>query len=337
MGNWSRRIAAGVIAGVVVALAAVAGASATPGIGGLHSAIGTGSVLTVSHPVTYLGAGSCLTTDDQVLVSADGAQALTIQPDGNLVLYPVTPTNPSSAAPSGATPIGRTYTISGTATWATMTSGTNNHACFQTDGNFVVYNSANSPLWFTHTNGIALGSTPAALVFGTKSVRISAPAGTTAFTGYSGGIWSSAYSNFYGTSPSSLPVGDLLGSGQLLRSPNGSHTLRNQADGNLVVYNAGNTATWWSGTNGTGTNFVGIRPLDTSVEGGWGTGIQFASYPFNSQSAPVWTVPGNNTWNTNGITPSLTANAVLTMQDDGNLVLYNSAHQAIWASNTAGQ
>ena len=67
---------------------------------------------------------------NEMIHSPDGRFSLVMQPDGNLVLY----------GPTGAL-------------WSTGTGGTANVADMQMDGNFVVYNSAGSPLWNSSTAG----------------------------------------------------------------------------------------------------------------------------------------------------------------------------------------
>jgi hypothetical protein len=70
-------------------------------------------------------------TANQSLTSCNGDYTLTMQGDGNLVLY------------QGST-----------ALWASNTAGTGaDEAIMQGDGNFVVYTSAGSPLWASGTAG----------------------------------------------------------------------------------------------------------------------------------------------------------------------------------------
>jgi hypothetical protein len=346
-GGWmnNRGWVAAAIAVIACASAIGSGspALAAAPIGAVHASIGAGSVLTVTYPLNFLPASNdCLSaaSGNQTMVSADGSQALVMQTDGNLVLYAVTPTSPASSTPAGDSPVGRTYTVAGSAKWASSTSGAGDKLCYQTDGNLVIYNSAGTVLWYTHTNGtLQHVAIPAALVFGNGSIKLTAQAGTTALPSYTGAFWSSSYTNWTNTALSILPAGTLLGPGQELRSPDRSHRLVYQTDGNLVLYNAAGTATWNTGTNGTSLGFVGLRALDTTSPGAfYGVGYQFAIYPFNTQATTTWVGGGNSTWNTNGNNADLTAAATLELQNDGNLVLYvaNSTKQAIWASNTAG-
>ncbi|MEJ2851812.1 MULTISPECIES: ricin-type beta-trefoil lectin domain protein [unclassified Saccharothrix] len=67
---------------------------------------------------------------DQSKYSPDGRTRLTMQPDGNLVLY----------------------NAAGTVLWHTATYGTGaTFATLQADGNFVVYTAQRQPVWQTHT------------------------------------------------------------------------------------------------------------------------------------------------------------------------------------------
>jgi hypothetical protein len=318
-------------------------AQAAPPIGSARALLSAGAVLTVTYPLNYLPSSSdCLktSTGNQTMVSADGSQALVLQTDGNLALYSVAPTSPASAAPAGDSPVGRTYTVVGSTKWASGTTGSGNKLCYQTDGNLVIYNAAGAALWHTHTNGtLQSAAVPGALVFGSGSIKLTSPKGTTNLPSFTGTFWSSAYSNYSNTSPSSLPAGTLLGPGQELRSPDRTHRLVYQADGNLVLYNAAGTATWYTGTNGTSLGFVGVRALDTTSAGAfYGIGYQFAMYPLNTQASTVWTAGGNSNWNTNGNNADLTAAATLDLQNDGNLVLHIASPtvQAIWSTNTPG-
>jgi len=102
-------------------------ASATPSASGASaspSASGTGSLpdaVVVKAPFTF-DAGKVLQTV---------RSKLTMQTDGNLVLYDK----------------------DGTARWASQTSGAGNTAVFQTDGNLVVYDAQTQPVWASNTGG----------------------------------------------------------------------------------------------------------------------------------------------------------------------------------------
>jgi hypothetical protein len=85
------------------------------------STASTCGTLTANHELTA----------NQSLVSCSGAFSLTMQGDGNLVLYQ-----------------------SGTALWATNTSGSGaDEAILQGDGNLVIYNSSGTAEWASGTAG----------------------------------------------------------------------------------------------------------------------------------------------------------------------------------------
>jgi hypothetical protein len=107
-----------------------------------------------------------------------------------------------------------------------------------------------------------------------------------------------------------LASGEILGSGTQLVSPDGSHVLRMQSDGNLVVYAPGNRPIWASGTNGRIGSIVRMQ----------------------SDGNLVVYAPGNvAVWNsgTHG-----NPGSVLRMQSDGNLVVYAPGNRPIWASKS---
>ena len=77
-----------------------------------------------------LSSGAQLTIG-QSIVSPSGQFSLTLQNDGNLVLY------------QGTSPL-----------WATNTQGqSSKNAVMQTDGNFVLYDASGTPLFASHTDG----------------------------------------------------------------------------------------------------------------------------------------------------------------------------------------
>ena len=88
------------------------------------------SAATVS-PMCSREAGDVTLSAGTVRTSCDGRYSLTMQVDGNLVLY----------------------NELGTATWATMTFGTGNRAAFQADGNLVVYDASGVARWASNTYG----------------------------------------------------------------------------------------------------------------------------------------------------------------------------------------
>ena len=99
---------------------------------------------------------------EQALVSADGRFSLTLQVDGNLVLYgssgalwALNPTNNQGAMlvmqGDGNLVL---YDIQSHPIWSASTSNNpNSTLVLQTDGNLVIYNQANAAVWSTGTGG----------------------------------------------------------------------------------------------------------------------------------------------------------------------------------------
>ncbi len=302
---------------------------------------GTGTVHAAPAPpgLSVLPAGASLTAG-QSIVSPNGKRRLTMQGDGNLVEY------------SGASVV-----------WAAGTNPSGARAVMQDDGNFVIYDSSDSPLWASNTDG-----NPGAYVvvgdageFGLRSAG-----GDT--------LWA----------PGRL-VAHALTAGQSLTSPNGQFRLTMQGDGNLVEY-GGTSVVWASATNPSGAravmqddgNFVIYDSSDSALWASDTSGNPGAYLSLrdtgelsvvSATGSRLWAGPGELALNatlTSGQTLSsplgayrltMQANGNLVeydaadtviwetgtnsgtravMQSDGNLVLYDGADQALWASNTSG-
>ena len=90
-----------------------------------------------AHASLDCGANNVLCSNQTIpvgnyIISSNGTYRLTMQSDGNLVLY----NNVHQAL------------------WASCTANTNaTFAILQSDGNFVVYNNAHTPLWASNTAG----------------------------------------------------------------------------------------------------------------------------------------------------------------------------------------
>ena len=105
-----------------------------------------------------------------------------------------------------------------------------------------------------------------------------------------------------------LSSGEFLLPGQQLTSADGRLALKAQQDGNLVLW-FGSTQLWASGT-ATGKSLY--ARLESS-------GVAILR---DVTSASLWA------------TPAAGANATLTLQNDGNLVLKTSGGSVVWQSNT---
>jgi len=175
------------------------------------------------------------------------------------------------------------------ALWSSVTAGhPGASTAMQPDGNLVVYGKDKKALWQSDTArhpGAALAvQDDGNLVIYGKDKKA---------------LWSRHISL------EKLQSGHILPVGRGVRSPNGTYSLQQQTDGNLVLYR-GKTPLWSSKTTGSGVfslmqtdgNFVvyrGTKPL-------WSTGS------------------GGH------------AGATLAVQDDGNLVVYGKDKKPLWSS-----
>lgn len=118
--------------------------------------------------------------------------------------------------------------------------------------------------------------------------------------------------NNYQTAALALPYrlssGEFLLPGQQLTSQDGRFALKAQPDGDLVLW-FGATRLW---SNGTALGSSLYFRLQTSG----------AATLFDVAQAPLWA------------SPAAGANATLTLQNDGNLVLKNSVGAVVWQSST---
>ncbi|MFM7850750.1 MAG: bulb-type lectin domain-containing protein, partial [Flammeovirgaceae bacterium] len=129
-----------------------------------------------------------------------------MQNDGNLVLY------------KDKNPL-----------WASDTWGKKGaRAVVQDDGNFVLYDTNNNPVWASGTNGKGTG--PYSLTLGDDARLVLNDSTHTA-------IWSSVKpkSDTIFSSPTGLQYNQLL-NGESIYSKNGDFNLILQNDGNLVLY-----------------------------------------------------------------------------------------------------
>jgi hypothetical protein len=228
-----------------------------------------------------LMAGEALTPGMRV-TSANGHFFLIQQTDGNLVVY-----NGEDKA-----------------TWASGKYGQNVEKCvMQQDGNLVQYLPNHIPAWASNTNGnegaYLIVQDDGNVVIYRKDLQP---------------LWAT---NTAEKTPAAnkdkLVAGEELLPGMKIISADGSHTLIQQEDGNMVVYNGDGKPTWASGKNG--------QNIEKCVMQKDGNLVQYLPY-----HVPVWAS------NTNG-----NEGAYLVMQNDGNLVIYDRYNMPLWASDTAGR
>jgi len=277
-----------------------------------------------------------LTTGQQILInqyllSPDAQSTLNLQPGGDLVLN-------ENFLPA----------------WTNGVSNANaNSLTMQGDDNLVEYTSTGTPLWASNTNGACTSINNGVPEGAYLTLQTN---GNLAVYCNSGGnaIWSSGTVNV----PShldyvnySLPDG-IMYPGQSLETANLLYRLVLQGDGNLVEYsNSSGTALWSSGTTGKSVADLNMQPDGNLVLYGTNGQALWTSNTSGKGMANLVLQPDGTLalqgssvtlWNNNKLYPGQTlvtsdSKHKLTLQSDGNLVLYNSAGAATWASNTAGK
>jgi hypothetical protein len=269
--------------------------------------VGTGSAQAATPGYTVVGnriwPGTCLTIG-QAIVSYDDASyptpktLLVMQGDGNLVDYPRNASNG----------------LVGSAYWSSRTSGTGNRACFQTDGNFVIYSPKNVVQWNTHTNGVISDWVQTSPSTNDPSVFLSRAGSPDLLGAY--GPWSSQ-------SGSQGIFTTALDRGQTIYSADRRHSLNFQTDGNVVLRNASGAATWYTGTVGQPSRFFGQVDGQSMAAGEIGV--------FSGPNSLIWKATFAEG------TAALGYASKFVLQNDGNLVLYSSTGVALWNSHTAGK
>lgn len=179
-------------------------------MGGPATAATPTPAATSTPATTSLWSGDQMTVGDR-LSSANGQFHLTVQSDGNAVLY---------------------TTRTSRARWATNTLGTSaQRLVMQSDGNLVLYGADDAALWASNTAGHPESRLA---VLDDGSLVLSWPEGERVLA----------------KPDSQLTAGDTLVPGQSLVSPKGQFSLVLQPDGNLVEIEAGKGPVWASGTQG---------------------------------------------------------------------------------------
>jgi hypothetical protein len=257
-----------------------------------------------------LTAGEQLTLN-QSIFSPNGQYRLTMQSDGNLVDY-----NPSNS------PVWASNSVNSSVSYVTM----------QSDGNLVIYNSSGNPLWASNTAGntgayLSLSDTGTIMIFSASGIP----------------LWGA---------PGILVPGAQLIANQSITT--GQYHLTMQPDGNLVVYNSSGSPLWASNTVNASVTHLTMQPDGNLViynstgnplwasntagnTGAYLTLSETGTLMIDSESGvPIWGAPGI-------LVPGAQLNANqsitngqdrLTMQPDGNLVVYNASNSPLWASNT---
>lgn len=263
----------------------------------------------------------------QKRVSRNHRYILIMQKDGNLVLY-------------------RARRRHEVAMWSSQTGGQPGaFAAMQADGNLVVYARSHGAIYASGTSGRQL------------FLVVQNDGNAVIYTREGHAVWASKQDVVQ------LSPNQSLHSGQARRSANGQYILGMQPDGNLVLYGPGNHAIWSSQTSGHPGAWTAIEPsgvlvvldstgrhqLYTSGDGAAVTDGRLDvqndgnTVIYVGQQTPIWWTNEDTSRLTTGqyllpgqFRASPDGAYTLTMQDDGNLVLYRTATQKpLWASYTA--
>lgn len=244
----------------------------------------------------------------------------------------------------------------------------------QRDGNLVVYNKANAPVWQSATgqpsfawfqpdgNLVVYRYSDNAAIFSAQAGLL--PTSTTPAANFPTGS---------GVITAGNTNSSKLFAGQSLYSENGWYRLTMQLDGNLVITNKGNIVTWQSVTGGSGATYAHFQDdgnfvlYDNAGVPKWksnnGSYPQFAGKKLYLQKdgnlviygtglSSTTLVPAPNLQTGTGAIAAANAESSklfkgqsvysengwyrLTMETNGNLAIYNKAGAMTWSSGTAG-
>jgi hypothetical protein len=193
--------------------------------------------------------------------------------------------------------------------WASNTAGRTNvrEVSMQNDGNCVLYDACNAHLWASNS-----ANNPGAYLV------VQHDGNTVIYNSANYPIWATNTvvppEPTAPTQPDRLLSGQGLVPGSSLTSPNGLFTFTLQMDGNIVLYGPSpyNFVLWATDTAGHFNVWDSVMQNDGN----------FVAY--NAFGAPYFAT------NTNGH-----SGAYLIVQDDANVVIYDSKNTAIWSTGTA--
>lgn len=179
----------------------------------------------------------------------------------------------------------------------------------QTDGNLVAY-GPNGPVWWSGTSGH-----PGAWTAIQPDANIVVYSATGQPLWWSGTVCSTATTR----DAQGQPWEPVLGMGQYMQSPDRRYLFAHQWDGNLVLYGPSGPL-WWTGTQANpGMNEVRLR-----TDG---------NLAMLDQNGPIL-------WQTHTAQPSTPKPVTLSVQNDGNVVLYRwegTRPVPIWWTGTSGR
>ena len=279
----------------------------------------------------------------QSLYSPAGRFRLTMQGDGNLV----------------------EYDNAGTPVWASGTGVAGSKAVVQDDGNIVVYNGSNQAQWASDTSGhpgasLQLNDLGQLTVASATDVLLWAGAGEmapdTKLTAGQSVVSPTGAFRLTLQSDGNLVEYDAANTVVWAAGTSSGSRLAMQGDGNLVLYDGANHALWTSNTSGrpgayltlldTGqllVNSVAGAPLwggpgallpNTTLASGQSSSSPTGAYQLTMQADGNLTLHHGATVVWSSGTSSAGAHALL--QGDGNLVVYSTTSQPLWATNTDG-
>lgn len=251
---------------------------------------------------------------DQYLASPNGQFIAKMQSDGNFVVY----NTDIALRQTHTNNIGVGY----------------KRLKLQTDGNLVIYDSANTPHWSMWAqvgsitpavrltmqndgNLVAYSSSNNAIWhIGTHS------SGTGAFNVVNVSQINSKLSEINGAvnMGASLTSGNEIYANQYLSSPNKKFIAKLQTDGNFVIYNSDSSI--WSTQTHVESNQSPL--LAVQADG------NIVLYNYTTGYTPLWYL-----WDQAGAWHDIATS--LELQNDGNLVAYDSEGTAIWWSGTTGE
>jgi RHS repeat-associated protein len=255
----------------------------------------------------------------------------------------------------------------------------------QGDGNFVVYNSSNQPIWASGTNNqpgltltlgsggdLALNDNSGNPVWQTytnpssnDTLTMQTDGNLVLKDGTGVALWASKGGVTYPDLGSTLNAGSTLQDGQTMWSPTRQYRVTMQTDGNLVIYTAGGSPVWGSGTNPhSGLMLTLQNSGELGIHDNYGT-VKWTSYTSPSSEDTLTLQDdgdlvlkegtGTLLWSSSGaplpdLGSSLSAGSTVhdnqtmwsptrqyraTMQTDGNFVVYTAGGSPVWASGTS--
>lgn len=243
---------------------------------GMYFTINTATAAPVSNSQNVSLLTNQTLTTGQYLLSPDRQSVLSLQSDGNLVLY-----------------------VNFVPVWSSWTPGTKaNKLVMQGDGNLVLYNPAGAAVWASWTGGNS-GSTLQTQIDGNLVLYSSSNAPLWS-TGTTVNPTNLAYVN------SSLTSGTMLFAGQHIETLNRTYDAVLQSDGNFVVYK-NSVPVWASWTGGTRAsrlvmqpdgNLVLYNPAGAAVWASWTPGRGPSSIYIQSDgNLAIYNAQGQPTWN----------------------------------------